>query len=153
MTNEQWLIYLYGIYPEGGYQAFYVIAFILSTIIMLFFRADYCDTAKSTYNPTTNERFTTETKQEFLKQTNFVKLGKLIYIVPSTFLFLAILCNFVPSKNAFVYIIAAPYVVDSTKSLVESLQDPTSKAYKINQILDKSLDKAITELEKSNNGK
>ncbi len=68
-------------------------------------------------------------------------------------LVLIFLSNLFPSKRDFVYILAAPYVVDSGKSLIESLQDPTSKAFKINQLLDKSLDKALEQLEDKTNDK
>ena len=61
---------------------------------------------------------------------------------------MAFLSNFVPNKNNFIYIVATPYVVDSGKSLIESLQDENSKLYKINQIMDKSLDKVLKNLDK-----
>ena len=157
MTNEQWLIYIYGIYPEGGFQTFYLVllaVFSITTFMML--RSNYYDIINSNYNPRTSDRFTPETKQLALEQTMYLKLGKLKYIVPSILLLLSFLCNLVPNKSTFMYIIAAPYVIDSTKSLIESLQDPTSKAYKLNQLLDKGLDRAIQELDnqtKDNNGK
>ncbi len=59
------------------------------------------------------------------------------------------LSQFVPSRKDFMFIIATPYLVESGKSLIESLQDPTSKAYKINQLMDKGLDKALIELDKT----
>ena len=158
MTNEQWLIYIYGIYPEGGFQIFYIVLlaiFLITTFIIL--RSNYYDIVNANYNPRTSERFIPETKQLALEQTMYLRLGKLKYIVPSILLLLSFLCNLVPNKSTFMYIVAAPYVVDSTKSLIDSLQDPTSKAYKLNQLLDKGLDKAIQALDKpqtkDNNGK
>ena len=148
MTNEQWLIYLYSIYPDGGYQAFYVCMFLLSIGFYIVIHMSYNGIISKTYHPERDEKFTVESKKEYLENTLWHKTKKYRFVVLIFFLFLASICNFIPSKNAFIYIIATPYVVDGTKSVIESLQDPTSKAYKLNQLLDKGLDKAIKELDK-----
>lgn len=148
MTNEQWLVYIYSIYPEGGFQAFYIITAFISFCITLALRSNYHSYMEANYHPVINARFTPETKAEYLSTLGYSKLGKLKFILPSTLLFLALLCNFVPNKNAFIYIIATPYLVDGAKSTIDLLQDPTSKVYKINQLLDKGLDKALMELDK-----
>ena len=156
MTNEQWLVYLYSIYPEGGFQIFYITTGVLSLAFLLVIRSDYYRDANRTYNPVTDQKFTPETKAEYLSNKSYTKLGKLKYIIPVTLLSLAVLCNLVPNKNAFIYIIATPYLVDGTKSTIDLLQDPTSKLYKVNQLLDKGLDRALQELSnqtKDNNGK
>ena len=75
-------------------------------------------------------------------------LGKLKLIIPSFFIFLLFVSQFVPSRDNFLLIIATPYVVDSGKSILESLNDPTSKAYKINELTNKSIDIAIKRLDK-----
>ena len=59
------------------------------------------------------------------------------------FLLFIFLSNLVPNREHFIYIIATPYVVESGKSIVESLQDPSSKLSKLNQMTDKALDKAL----------
>ena len=146
MTNEQWLVYLYSIYPTGGFQVFYAITGLATIILMLIFTSNYYECINKTYNPITDQKFTPETKAEYLTNTMYVKLGKLKYIIPITLLSLAVLCNLVPNKNAFIYIIATPYLVDGTKSAIDLLQDPTSKLYKVNQLLDKGLDRALQEL-------
>ena len=156
MTNEQWLVYLYSIYPEGGFQAFYITTGILSIICLLLLKADYQNDTYRNYNPITDNKFTPETKAEYLSGKLYPKLGRLKYVIPITLLSLAALCNLVPNKNAFIYIIATPYLVDGTKSAIDLLQDPTSKLYKVNQLLDKGLDRALQELSnqtKDNNGK
>ena len=155
MTNEQWLVYIYSIYPEGGFQAFYVTAAVLCLAFILLLRVNYFDSIERSFHPVTDKMFTPETKAEYLSTLGYSKLGKLKFLIPSTLLFLTLLCNFVPNKNAFIYIIATPYLVDGAKSTIDLLQDPTSKVYKINQLLDKGLDKALMELDKpkDNNGK
>lgn len=151
MTNEQWLVYIYSIYPEGGFQAFYVITAILSVLFILALRMNYFDTINKAYNPVTSEKFTPQTKSEYLATLGYAKLGRLKIIIPTILIVLAFLCNFIPNKNAFIYIIATPYLVDGAKSAVDLLQDPTSKLYKINQLVDKGLDKALQELDKQSN--
>lgn len=148
MTNEQWLVYIYSIYPDGGFQAFYAAAACLSIAFILILRMNYSDIIERRYHPITDDKFTPETKAEYLSTLGYSKLGKLKFVLPSTLLFLTLLCNFVPNKNAFIYIIATPYLVDGAKSTIDLLQDPTSKVYKINQLLDKGLDKALQELDK-----
>ena len=36
MTNEQWLVYLWSIYPSGGYQVFYAILLIAYLFFIIF---------------------------------------------------------------------------------------------------------------------
>lgn len=129
MTKEQWLVYIWSIYPEGGYQAFWIVSLIISVVLLAF---SYI--AASDYN--------------FREETTWVKLGKW-KLLPLFFLIMAFLSNFIPNKNNFMYIVATPYVVESGKSLIESLQDENSKVYKINQIMDKSLDKVLKNLNES----
>ena len=137
MTNEQWLVYLWSIYPSGGYQVFYVIclcAFLVFIGFMLIMHSD------------TSDRYKTE--------TIWFKMGKWKIIIPSVLLVLIFLSNLVPSnRNHFLYIVATPYVVDSGKSIIESLQDPNSKLSKLNQMTDKALDKALMYLGENENDK
>ena len=118
------MVSLYMVYiPGGGYQAFWIIAFVVTVALLTIAYA-----AASDYN--------------FNEDTTWVKLGKW-KLLPLFFLVMAFLSNFVPNKNNFMYIVATPYVVDTGKSLIESLQDENSKLYKINQIMDKSLNKVL----------
>ena len=127
MTNEQWLVYLWSIYPSGGYQLFYVIFLIAYLFFIIFALISHSDTS---------DRYKTE--------TIWFKMGKWKVIIPSVLLVLTFLSNLVPSnRNHFLYIIATPYVVESGKSIIESLQDPNSKLSKLNQMTDKALDKAL----------
>lgn len=132
MTNEQWLVYLYSIYPDGGVSIFWCLNLVLSVILIFILWIGYSDTPVEKRNT-----------------TQFMKIGKWKVIMPLFFTTMLFLSQFVPDRSTFLYIIATPYVVDSGKSIIESLQDPTSKAYKINQLLDKGLDKAIIELDKT----
>ena len=81
------------------------------------------------------------------------KLGKYKIIVPSVLLLFIFLSNLVPSREHFAYIIATPYVVESGKSIVDSLNDPNSKLSKLNQMTDKALDKALMYLGENENDK
>ena len=133
MTNEQWLVYLWSIYPSGGYQIFYAIFLIAYLFFIIFALISHSDTS---------DRYKTE--------TIWYKMGKWKIIIPSVLIVLLFLSNLVPSnRNHFLYIVATPYVVDSGKSIIESLQDPNSKLSKLNQMTDKALDKALKYLDEN----
>ena len=137
MTNEQWLVYLWSIYPSGGYQVFYAILLIAYLFFIIFALISHSDTS---------DRYKTD--------TIWYKMGKWKIIIPSVLLALIFLCNLIPSnKNHFLYIVATPYVVDSGKSIIESLQDPNSKLSKLNQMTDKALDKALMYFGENENDK
>ena len=121
MTNEQWLVYLWSIYPSGGYQVFYAILLIAYLFFIIFALISHSDTS-----------------DRYKNETIWFKMGKWKIIIPSVLLVLIFLSNLVPSnRNHFLYI------VDSGKSIIESLQDPNSKLSKLNQMTDKALDKAL----------
>ena len=137
MTNEQWLVYLWSIYPNGGYQIFYVICLCAYLLFIIFALISHSDTS---------DRYRTDTV--------WYKMGKWKIIIPSVLIALIFLSNLVPSnRNHFLYIVATPYVVDSGKSIIESLQDPNSKLSKLNQMTDKALDKALMYLGENENEK
>lgn len=137
MTNEQWLVYLWSIYPSGGYQVFYAILLIAYLFFIIFALISHSDTSDI-----------------YRTDTIWYKMGKWKIIIPSVLLVLIFLSNLVPSnRNHFLYIIATPYVVDSGKSIIESLQDPNSKLYKLNKMTDKALDKALMYLGENENDK
>ena len=142
MTNEQWLVYIWSIYPNGGFKVFWVMSLVLVLGLLTFAAASF-------FSDTGGYRYTEEEKNTYLWR----KLGKYKVIVPSVLLSFIFLSNLVPSREHFAYIIATPYVVESGKSIVDSLNDPASKLYKLNSIMDKGLDKVLDELtkkEKSN---
>ena len=138
MTQEQWLVYLWSIYPNGGFQQFWAICLVLVAGLLTF-------TAASFFSDTGGYRYTEEEKNTYLWR----QLGKWKVIVPSVLLSFIFFSNLVPSREHFVYIIATPYVVDSGKSIIESLQDPNSKLYKLNKMTDKALDKALLYLDEN----
>lgn len=142
MTNEQWLVYLWSIYPNGGFQVFWVISLILVLALLTFAAASY-------FSDTGRYRYSEEEKNTYLWR----KLGKYKVIMPSVLLLFIFLSNLVPSREHFAYIIATPYVVESGKSIIESLQDPNSKLSKLNQMTDKALDKALMYLGENENDK
>ena len=138
MTNEQWLVYIWSIYPNGGFQVFWVICLALVVGLLTF-------AAVSFFSDTGSYRYTEEEKNTYLWR----KLGKWKVIVPSILLLLIFISKLVPNREYFAYIIATPYVVDSGKSIVDSLNDPTSKLFKLNSIMDKGLDKTLKYLDES----
>ena len=138
MTNEQWLVYIWSIYPNGGFQVFWVMSLVLVLGLLTFAAASF-------FSDTGGYRYTEEEKNTYLWR----KLGKYKVIVPSVLLLFIFLSNLVPNREHFIYIIATPYVVDSGKSIIESLQDPNSKLYKLNKMTDKALDKALMYLDEN----
>ena len=145
MTQEQWLVYIWSIYPNGGFQVFWVMCLV---VVILFL----CFTAIGYFSDTSGwraTRYSEEDKNTYLWR----KLGKWKVIVPSVLLLFIFLSNLVPKREHFIYIIATPYVVDSGKSIIESLQDPNSKLSKLNQMTDKALDKALMYLGENENDK
>ena len=138
MTNEQWLVYIWSIYPNGGFQTFWAMCLVLVSILLTI-------TGASFFSDTSGYRYSEEEKNTYLWR----KLGKWKVIVPSVLLTLIFLSNLVPSREHFAYIIATPYVVDSGKSIVDSLNDPSSKLSKLNSIMDKGLDKTLKYLDEN----
>ena len=142
MTNEQWLVYIWSIYPNGGFQVFWAISLTLVVSLLTFAAINY-------FSDIDEYRYTEEEKNTYIWR----KLGKWKIIVPSVLLLFFFLSNFVPSREHFAYIIATPYVVESGKSIVDSLNDPSSKLSKLNQMTDKALDKALMYLDEDKNDK
>lgn len=135
MTKEQFLVYLWSIYPTGGFTLFYIIFLVIFLFILGLLYINYSDDMNSK-------------SDDKLREYGWRKLGKLKLIIPLFFIFLLFVSKLVPSRDNFLLIIATPYIVDSGKNMLESLSDPTSKAYKINELTNKSLDIAIKKLDK-----
>lgn len=140
MTQEQWLVYLWAIYPNGGFLVFWVICFAI--VVFIIFISFIGISAEDGFS------LPKERRENFV----WTKLGWWKISLPSILVVLIFLSNLVPNREYFAYIIATPYVVDSGKSIIETLDDPNSKLSKLNQIMDKGLDKVLLELE-SNDGK
>ena len=136
MTKEQWLVYLWSIYPDGGIQIFYTVCLIFVGFIIFM----------SFVNISVDEGFRLPKEQR--EKYVWTKLGWWKISIPSILILLIFLSNLVPNREYFAYIIATPYVVDSGKSIIETLDDPNSKLSKLNQIMDKGLDKVLIELDK-----
>ena len=128
MTKEQWLVYLWSIYPNGGFTIAWWVMLISVGALLNFFAVLHFDG----YGDNSNSVWS--------------KMGKWKIIIPAVLIVFIFISNLVPKKEYFAYIIATPYVVDSGKSIVESLQDPNSKLSKLNSIMDKGLDKILNEL-------
>ena len=127
MTNEQWLVYLWSIYPNGGFMHLWVVLLVVFAVGMAFIAAIHFDGYED-------------------ETTVWSKLGKLKIVIPSILVLFIFLSLLVPKRDHFLLILATPYAVEADKSLADSLNDPTSKMFKLNQLVDKSLEKMLKEL-------
>lgn len=133
MTSEQWLIYLYSVWPIDWIRALLIVWTII-TLALTF--AWWVSDAKE-------EQLKDKTEEGRRAYRRFERIiFSFKYSIP-----LLILLAFVPNRNEMLAIIAAPYAV-------ESIKDAEGKVMKINKLIDMSLDKAIKELKQENtNGK
>ena len=127
MTNEQWLVYLWSIYPNGLFIQIWILALILFAGFLMILAIIHFDKYQN-------------------KITLWTILGKWKIIIPSILVLFIFLSNLVPKRDHFLLILATPYAVEAGKSLADSLNDPTSKMFKLNQLVDKSLEKMLKEL-------
>ena len=127
MTNEQWLVYLWSIYPNGGFMHLWIVLLVLFTTGIMF---------ASIFH------FNGYTEQN----TVWSKIGKWKIVIPSILVLFIFLSLLAPKRDHFLLILATPYAVEAGKSLADSLSDPTSKVFKLNQLVDKGLEKMLKEL-------
>ena len=133
MTNEQWLVYLWSIYPNGLFIQIWTTLFVTFMVGILFIGIIH------------HEGENDET-------TMWSKLGKWKIVIPSILAIFIFISYLVPKRDHFLLIIATPYAVEAGKSLADSLNDPTSKMFKLNQLVDKSLEKMLKELSEPEEG-
>ena len=133
MTNEQWLVYLWSIYPNGGFMHLWIVLLVLFTTGIMFASIFH-------FNGYTEQK------------TLWSILGKWKIVIPSILVLFIFLSNLVPKRDHFLLIMATPYAVEAGKSLADSLNDPTSKMFKLNQLVDKGLEKMLKELSEPEKG-
>ena len=127
MTNEQWLVYLWSIYPNGLFIQIWATLLIIFVIGMVPIAINHFDGYED-------------------ETTLWSKLGKWKTAIPSMLVLFIFLSNLVPKRDHFLLIIATSYAVEAGKSLADSLNDPTSKMFKLNQLVDKGLEKMLQEI-------
>ena len=127
MTNEQWLVYIWSIYPDGGFMHLWVVLLVLFATGIMFAGIIHYEGDRD-------------------ETTLWSKMGKWKIIIPSILVLFIFLSLLVPKRDHFLLIIATPYAVEAGKSLADSLNDPTSKMFKLNQLVDKGLEKKLKEL-------
>ena len=127
MTNEQWLVYLWSIYPNGTLVQIWIVLLILFAVSMMMLATFHFDKYAS-------------------EKTLWSKMGKWKIAIPSILVLFIFLSLLVPKRDHFILILATPYAVEAGKSLADSLNDPTSKMFKLNQLVDKGLEKMLKEL-------
>ena len=119
MTYEQWIIYLYGIYPGKGWALIIFLWFTtsLGTLILVKIIA----------------------KDELDKDATIFlsRYAKTFWVA----LVILIVSGFMPDRKTFAAIIATPIIVESVKK-------EDGKLYKVDMIIDRVLDKTLKELEK-----
>ena len=130
MTNEQWLVYLWSVYPNGLFIQIWVLLLIIFIIGMIPVAINHFDGYED-------------------ETTLWSKLGKWKIAIPSILVLFIFLSYLVPKRDHFLLIIATPYAVEAGKSLADSLNDPTSKMFKLNQLVDKGLEKMLQEMSES----
>ena len=134
MTNEQWLVYLWSIYPNGGFMHLWITLLILFASGIMFASIFH-------FNGYTEQK------------TLWSILGKWKIIIPSILVLFIFISLLVPKRDHFLLILATPYAVEAGKSLADSLNDPTSKMFKLNQLVDKGLEKMLKEFSEPEEGK
>ena len=127
MTNEQWLVYLWSIYPNGGFIQIWTTLFVIFTVGMVCIGIIHHEGDRD-------------------EITLWSILGKSKIAIPSILVLFIFLSLLVPKRDHFLLILATPYAVEAGKSLADSLNDPTSKMFKLNQLVDKGLEKMLKEL-------
>ena len=133
MTNEQWLVYLWSIYPNWTLVQIWIVLLILFATGMMMLATFHFDKYAS-------------------GNTLWSKMGKWKIVIPSILVVFILLSYLVPKRDHFLLIIATPYAVEAGKSLADSLNDPTSKMFKLNQLVDKGLEKMLKELSEPEKG-
>ena len=137
LTQEQWIVYLYSIWPDGGFSIIYLISLI--GIIIYFLILNYDSDLYNSNNP--NDRW-------YKGNSPRGKYSRFFKVVPVILILLLVSSNFIPDKKGFLMLIATPYLVDGSKAIIDS-----EKASKFSEIIDLSLDKAISELRPKEQGK
>ena len=127
MTNEQWLVYLWSIYPNGLFIQIWATLLAIFAIGLALIAAIHFDGYED-------------------ETTVWSKMGKWKIGIPSILVLFIFLSLLVPKRDHFLLILATPYAVEAGKSLADSLNDPTSKMFKLNQLVDKGLEKMLKEL-------
>ena len=126
MTNEQWLVYLWSIYPDGGFMQLWIVLLVVFAVGILFIGIIHHEGDRD-------------------ETTMWSILGKWKIAIPSILVLFIFISYLVPKRDHFLLIIATPYAVEAGKSLTDSLKDPTSKMFKLNQLVDKGLEKMLKE--------
>lgn len=129
MSQEQWIVYAYSVWPNGGWTsvwgALVIIGLFFSAMLLTIIHLDTIGR---------------DVSKKLIKASWLCTLFTVIMLqIPF----------FIPDKKDMAAIIATPYIVEGGKSLVESLKDPNLKSYKINLLIDKSLDKTVEEITKA----
>jgi len=121
MTNEQWLIYLYGIWPNGGFTAVYWTLLIIISIPSGIAAADY-NKDKAYYDSRRTPHLWVTMKSKAIK--SMIVLSMLV-----------IVSNLIPDKKTMLLLTATP-------TIMQSLNSNDGKLHRIDQIIDKALIKA-----------
>ena len=127
MTNEQWLVYLWSIYPNGEIMNVWILLLLSFTVFIVIIGVMHFDGDED-------------------ETTLWSKSGKWKILIPSILVVFIILSYLVPKRDHFLLILATPYAVEAGKSLTDGLNEPTSKIFKLNQLADKGLEKMLQEL-------
>ena len=138
MTDEQWIIYFYGIYPNGRLLVIFIILTGLLVVIALISYMIYREDLGYAYKRK-------NILQEYEDSTLlFQKLYKPTKIVGGITIALMVIMSLLPSKDVFLALVATPTVI-------ESFQKEGGKLNRVNSIIDKVLEKTERVLEDEDN--
>lgn len=137
MTKEQWIVYLYDIYPSGGFTALWTLLLITTiTIIILSGGSYYLDKYKK------GDHYDKFDENEYIWSRFSKKFKISIVLIP---FILILLSNLIPSKHGFIAILATPYIVNK----VNHINDINTS--KFQQVFNLTIDKAIYQLKQDIN--
>ena len=134
MTQEQWIIYLYSIYPSGGITTLLSIVTGILMIVSGISWLSYKD--KVEYGGSTKSRAEENFENNELTYQSLKGHLKIMALLTTIS---ASVGYFIPDKNTFVAIVATP-------SIVRSYTDNDGKLNKIDSIIDKILERTELEL-------
>ena len=128
MTNEQWIIYFYEVYPNGLLMIAFIITTTLLIIISLRSYFDYQDDLG-------NASKTNAITQEYKNKTLLFQVLKIpTRIIGIITIILIVFMSLLPSKDVFLALMTTP-------TIIKSSQKEGDKLNRIDSIINKVLEK------------
>jgi len=127
MTDEQWIVYLYSIWPDGGWTVVWIILLLFVLGFLIVTGLSYIfDGHKGWYDT---------------EKSLFLNHYKSTFVAMVTLLVFILISNLIPNRKGFLLLVATPAVMNVVKS-----DTTVTKLDKLDEILDLALDKATAKL-------